>query len=219
MYTDMQSNTSENYTLFAGRRYWNRYLNIDIPDQVWDVNGNLRSINPMRLGYELWSDGWHLVAARYRYNLNSLPYETIPYGATVHHHTGSQAELGSKLRDNSTLRGLSEWNWGTLERLGAYHRTRPTNATYANAMSGVYRYRGDTRINEDIANLINRSVKFPVRQEYELIVDWDGVTLPFPWETYYSVGTQSIWIEFEAHYLNLSHFRGNDGAGIPCQSK
>lgn len=219
VYSDVQINSNQAYTLFAGRRYWNKLLTIDIPDKAWDVNGYLRSVNPMRLGYELWGDGWHLVAARYRYNLNSLPYETIPYGATVHHHTGYDAEFGSKLYDGSVLRSLSEWNFGTLERLGAYHRTRPTNATYASAMSGVYRYRGDTRINDNTANLINRSVKFPVRQEYELIADWDGVTLPFPWETYYYVGTQSIWIEFEAHYLNLTHFRGNDGAGIPCQSK
>ena len=212
------ANPTSDYTLYAGRRYWSKMLNIEIPHEAWDVNGRLIDFNPMHLGAYLEGNQWYLRTKNgFTYNLDALPYSVIPYGALVHHHNGSGSEYGSRFLDRSYLRSLSDWNWGTLQDQGAYHFTKPTNAAYASAMSGRYRYSKDTLVDDGSANLINRSVKFPVRQNYLVEIGFDSPRM-FLWETFYYIETLQVWIEFEANSMNIAHLNG-DGAGISCQGK
>ena len=67
------------------------------------------------------------------------------------------------------------------------------------------------------ANFIDRSVKFPIRQNYRVEVGFSNPGL-FLWESFYYIEKLQVWIEFEANSLNIEHLTGA-GAGIPCQAR
>lgn len=215
------ASTNSCYTVYAGRRYWQKIMTIELPHKAWDVNGNLVDINPIWFGAELNSNGWfqRLPKREIGFNLDGIAYTKIPYGAVVHHHIGTtNQEYSSKLWDRSKFRSMADWNWGTLQSLGAFHHLRPANSAYAGTVTGMYRYSGDTKINETTANVVNRSKVFPVRQAYVLTAGWDGSMPGYYWETYYTIGSMTVWIEFEANWVNATHLFGS-GAGITCQNK